>query len=368
MSGREGRQGKAPHALKLAAAASDIRLTDFMTAVMDVVVPCDCGTRFSFSVEPVNGRLPEGAELLCPKCGKDGVPLANRVIGEDLRRLQRDEAWKAKQNGDQQPPKKNGWLKREKNPETKKEAAQPDLYSSSYAAEAHDPYEKGLKKSKEDDSVYHGPNRVKGVIGALIGGLIGAVLWAASVYLTGYEIRYVAIGVGALAGLGSRTLGGGRDYHLGLFASACAFAAILVGVYFGAKLYTQKTISVQVATFEYNERIEKAKEAATLTTQEEYKDFIAASKSTIFRPVAPASITAKEVIEFQTTELPKLKKFASGEPSRETFIQAERRAYLEKLTTKDFFEIAITPYLFLWVFLGVGAAWKLASDYGTSVE
>src|SRR5678816_1189490 len=54
---------------------------------MEVVVPCDCGTRFSFEVEPVAGRLPAGAELLCPACQKDGVPLANRVIGEMLRKV-----------------------------------------------------------------------------------------------------------------------------------------------------------------------------------------------------------------------------------------------------------------------------------------
>lgn len=338
---------------------------------MDVVVPCDCGTRFSFSVEPVNGRLPEGAELLCPKCGKDGVPLANRVIGDDLRRQQREQSRKEQESGLQQP-KKNGWLKLDK--KKKKEEpqpdphAKPDPYSTSYTAPAYDPYASELQKNKDDDSVYQGPNRVKGVIGALLGGLIGAIIWAASVYFTGYEIKYVAVGVGALSGWGSRLLGGGRDYHLGLFASACAFVAILVGVFFGAKLYTEKTISVEVATFEYETRLEHAKEATELTTQDEYKDFIAASKSTLYKPVDPGSITAKEVLEFQAIELPKLKKFAVGEPAREAFIEQERKAFLAKQTTKDFFIIGITPYLFLWVVAGVGLAWKLASDHGTSVE
>jgi hypothetical protein len=336
------------------------------TDVMDVVVPCDCGTRFSFSVEPVNGRLPEGAELLCPNCGKDGVPLANRVIGEDLRRQQREQARKDQESAAQQP-KKNGWLTKKKEPQFDP-PAKPDPYSTSYSAPTYDPYASGVEKNKGDGSVYQGPNRVRGIIGALLGGLIGAAIWAASVYYTGYEIRYVAVGVGGLAGLGSRWLGGGRDYHLGLFASACAFVAILVGVYFGAKLYTEKTISVEVATFEYETRLEHAKDATELRSQEEYKDFIAASKSTLYKPIDPATITAKEVLEFQGTELPKLRKFAAGEPTRATFIEEERKAFLAKQTPKDFFIIAITPYLFLWVFAGVGLAWKIASDYGTSVE
>ena len=137
-------------------------------AVMDVVVPCDCGSRFSFAVEPVENRLPSGAELLCPTCGKDGVPLANR-----------------------------------------------------------DPYTEASLKN--DGDYYAGPNRIKGMVGALLGGVIGAAAWAGVVYFTGKEIKLVAIGVGALVGLGSRKLGGGRDYHLGLFAPLCAFMAILVG-------------------------------------------------------------------------------------------------------------------------------------------
>src|SRR5688572_28623210 len=118
-----------------------------MTAAMDVVVPCDCGTRFSFSVEPVNGRLPEGAELLCPSCGKDGVPLANRVIGEDLRKQQRAQDRKDRETAAQQP-KKSGWLKSEKKKEA---AAAPDPYAlNPYPAAAHDPFAKARERDEKD--------------------------------------------------------------------------------------------------------------------------------------------------------------------------------------------------------------------------
>jgi hypothetical protein len=332
-------------------------------AVMDVVVPCDCGSRFTFSVEPVNERLPEGAELLCPSCGKDGVPLANRVIGETLRKIQRQQAALAP-IAEQAPQKKSLWLKRTKK---KSEEPAPDPFAQAAAATeaARDPFSRAREK---DESVYSGPNKTKGLIGALLGGLVGAIAWTAMVYFTGREIKVVALGVGALAGLGSRLIGGGRDYHLGLFASGCALVAILGGQFFAAKIYIDKTISVEIATAEYESRLEQAKEAETLRTEEDYKDFIAATKSTLFKPVFPESITAKAVAEFQITELPRLKKFAAGEPAREAFIEQERKAFLGKLTVNDIFTASITPYLFLWVFAGIGAAWKLASDYGTSVE
>jgi hypothetical protein len=323
-------------------------------AVMDVVVPCDCGSQFGFAVEPVNARLPEGAELLCPSCGKDGVPLANRVIGETLRK-------EAKALAAAQPvePPKKSWGRREKNQEKKEEPA-PHSYPAS------DPYSEA--KAKGEDNHYAGPSKIKGMFGALLGGLLGAAIWAGVVYWTGYEIKYVAIGVGALTGLGSRLLGGGRDYHLGLFATACAVVAILGGQFMAAKIYIAGPGSLEYAEMEYEFKVEEAKEAAELKTDDEFKEFIAATRSTLLKPVAPESITAKTLAEFKTKELPALQKLASGGENKSAFIEQERKALLAKLTPRDIFLSALSPYLFFWVFIGVGAAWKLASDYGTSVE
>ena len=125
---------------------------------MDVVVPCDCGSEFGFAVEPVNARLPEGAELLCPSCGKDGVPLANRVIGENLRK----EAKALAAALPAEPPKKS-WGRRDKKPEKKEDPA-PQTYPAS------DPFSEA--KARGDDVYYAGPNKLKGILGALLGGLL----------------------------------------------------------------------------------------------------------------------------------------------------------------------------------------------------
>lgn len=321
-------------------------------AVMDVVVPCDCGSRFSFAVEPVNERLPEGAELLCPSCGKDGVPLANRVISDNLRKQAREQA--ALQAA--QPPKKS-FLKREK----KEKVEEP-----SYSYPTSDPYTEARSKSGSD--FYAGPNKIKGMAGALLGGMLGAAIWAGAVYWTGYEIKYVAIGVGALTGLGSQKLGGGRDYHLGLFAATMALVAILVGQFAVAKIWISQTGAAEIAEFEYELKLDDAKEAAELKTDAEIKEFIAASEGSVFKPAPLESITPKKIADFKATELPRLKQLASGQLTKAAYIEQESKAFLAKLTVKDIFNISITPYLFFWVFVGVGAAWKLASDYGTSVE
>lgn len=321
---------------------------------MDVVVPCDCGSRFSFAVEPVNERLPEGAELLCPSCGKDGVPLANRVIGENLRKQARELA------AAQPPPvPKKGPLLRRSSKEKPVEAPLPSYPTS-------DPYTEA--QGKHDPDVYTGPNKVKGMAGALIGGIVGAATWAGVTYWTGYEIKLVAIAVGALAGLGSRTLGGGRDYHLGLFAAACAFMAILVGQFSVAQIYMTKFGASDIAEMEYEFRVEDAKEVIQFKTDADFKEYIAASESTFTKTIEPETISAQRVMEFKAKELPELRRLASGETSKSAFVEQEKKRLLASLTVKEVFLASISPYLFFWVFAGVAAAWKLASDWGTSVE
>ena len=45
---------------------------------MEIKIQCDCGQRFKFDVEPVNGRMP--FVVNCPTCGADGTEKANEVL------------------------------------------------------------------------------------------------------------------------------------------------------------------------------------------------------------------------------------------------------------------------------------------------
>ena len=49
---------------------------------MNIKVQCSCDTRYSFEVEPVNGKMP--ANIFCPKCGADGTDYANQIIQQNL--------------------------------------------------------------------------------------------------------------------------------------------------------------------------------------------------------------------------------------------------------------------------------------------
>ncbi|MDP9105295.1 MAG: hypothetical protein M3N49_05100 [Candidatus Eremiobacteraeota bacterium] len=68
-----------------------------------------------------------------------------------------------------------------------------------------------------------------GTLGAIAGALIGAIAWGAITAATHFQIGYMAIGVGFLAGYGMRTLGGGRDRADGIVAGIVAFVGCVLG-------------------------------------------------------------------------------------------------------------------------------------------
>jgi len=49
---------------------------------MEIKVQCDCGQKFKFDVEPVNGQMPYAVK--CPVCGLDGTPRANVILQQML--------------------------------------------------------------------------------------------------------------------------------------------------------------------------------------------------------------------------------------------------------------------------------------------
>lgn len=52
--------------------------------MIPVKIQCECGQRYSFEVEPVDGRLP--SPVACPVCGADGTSAANAAIAQSAPR------------------------------------------------------------------------------------------------------------------------------------------------------------------------------------------------------------------------------------------------------------------------------------------
>ena len=46
--------------------------------MIPIKIQCECGQRYAFDVEPVNGRMT--SSIACPSCGADGTMAANAII------------------------------------------------------------------------------------------------------------------------------------------------------------------------------------------------------------------------------------------------------------------------------------------------
>ena len=106
-------------------------------------------------------------------------------------------------------------------------------------------------------------NLIGGVTGAVIGGAIGAAIWAGITVGTGYEIGWIAWGVGILVGIGA-LLGSKRQGSpaLGGIAVLIAIAALLGGKYLTVELVIenelgdgQKLIDEEIARLDDQEAL-----------------------------------------------------------------------------------------------------------------
>ncbi|MDR2511204.1 MAG: hypothetical protein LBC89_01825 [Bacteroidales bacterium] len=69
------------------------------------------------------------------------------------------------------------------------------------------------------------------VISGIISGLLCAALWAGITVFTGYQIGYMAIGVGIVVGFVIRTFGKGNTKTFGVAGSVIALISCLLGDY-----------------------------------------------------------------------------------------------------------------------------------------
>ena len=67
--------------------------------------------------------------------------------------------------------------------------------------------------------------------GALLGAIIGGVLWAKYIQWTGLTAGWVAIAIGILTGIGAVMAGRSRRLSIGLVALLFAIMGILLGKY-----------------------------------------------------------------------------------------------------------------------------------------
>ena len=80
-----------------------------------------------------------------------------------------------------------------------------------------------------EDQLAADQNLALGIFGGLIAAMIGAVIWAVITVVTGYQIGYMAIGVGFLVGCAVRFLGKGVTATFGVVGAICSVLGCMFG-------------------------------------------------------------------------------------------------------------------------------------------
>ena len=73
------------------------------------------------------------------------------------------------------------------------------------------------------------PNLFMGLIGGVLAMLVGAIAWGAITYFSGYQIGWIAIGIGFLVGVAIRFFGKGKTMIFGISGAVLALIGCLLG-------------------------------------------------------------------------------------------------------------------------------------------
>ena len=82
----------------------------------------------------------------------------------------------------------------------------------------------------------------------VVAALVGAVIWAIVTDMTGYQIGWMAVGVGFLVGFAVQYLGKGIEPSFQYVGAACALLGCVLGNYFAAAEFAAQYLHVDVFT------------------------------------------------------------------------------------------------------------------------
>ncbi len=328
--------------------------------MIEVKVLCPCGSKFKFDVEPVNNLVP--SPVTCPSCGQDATELANADLHQKLHLLPATPPAEAlPATAGSELPKVRLRLSAHAEPAGAPAAPAPVTTTPTPAAL---PAGRTISPAVARHLEPSGDRALwLGIAGAVAGGFVGMMIWFLIIKWTHYEIGWIAWGVGVLAGYGARVTGSQPTPALGFITALCALAAIVGGQYLATRSIVTEILDKGINEA-YTERLNYAREGVNAKSDDEIRAFLIrhgeaddddkkAGRLQVVRP--------EQIKEFRDTEQTTLQEFIAGKPSREEFGRNLRRiqetAGFRMLMFKESFGLMTL----LWLFLGMGSAFKIAS-------
>jgi hypothetical protein len=344
--------------------------------MLDIKVQCDCGQRYQFEVEPVDGRMP--ASISCPACGLEGTDKANQLIQEKL----------AQALAGQTPPRPRIRLATAAAPPPEEAAAAspsspppppPSLRPQVARPAAGGVPRRGVAPAAAPAVPGRKPSFAMGLVGALAGALIGSAVYFVVLNFAGYGflLKPLALGVGALAGLGSRWLSRGEGSNeLGVITAVFVLAGILGSQYVVARIWWNSVQSESLELSYESELAEARKVVASIPngTDEEIRLYLAVrfSEEDEDAKINLNDIPKEIVQEFRDTELPDYRELASGKLTKELFNEKHQKEIAQDKADKESDEGTFKAFfLLMFIFdkftivclcLAAGTAYKITAN------
>jgi hypothetical protein len=201
---------------------------------MELKVVCDCGQKYKFDVEPVNGQMP--FTVSCPACGIDGTAMANGELTRALSDPPRlrmapiaQPAMASTPSVEAAAPSPGGLrLNRPAPAPVAPDPAPLPVTSEPAAITAVRPLASTARKPKEAGQY----NLVLGIVGAVLGSALGAGLMYGFFLWADFRFPLMGTCIGVLTGLGARLLAKGTDTTLGAISGAVALVSTAGTLYF----------------------------------------------------------------------------------------------------------------------------------------
>ncbi len=84
----------------------------------------------------------------------------------------------------------------------------------------------------------------RGLLAGIVAGAVAAIVWALITKVTGYEVGWIAIGVGFLVGVAVRQFGKGIDVRFNIMGAAIALLSVMVGKILAICMFAAKEADV----------------------------------------------------------------------------------------------------------------------------
>ena len=206
------------------------------------------------------------------------------------------------------------------------------------------------------------------IIGAVVGAVVGALVWGAISAWTGYEIGFIAWGIGLAVGGLSAALGGAGTANAvlcGLLALGSIFCGKMLAVEWGAPAELRKLMAAELTPDMYAEIQKDAEDFAQVSSEEDYPAFMVTHDYT--EATSADEVTPEELADFNQHAVPRLWRMHEEQPTYEQWRDAEVdrvvAMMMEEAPIAQFVVEDIGLFDVIFGLLGVVTAYRLGMGF-----